>query len=194
MHRFIITLIFILLSLAFPLFAQEEGEDVQNQNGQETEENQSSESPAYSSTVPSGVDGYVILGKTSTIGWKMLDAGGDGVYVKPAMSRIYFEVGREYYIDLSNLDSAQFPLDIKSGSGDILLTQREKVSGKELEGVNASISDDGVRFTLSQSLAGRISMLRAAPYPEMVIFVMPVSEDNAEDEEKEQADTGEQEE
>jgi hypothetical protein len=37
-----------------------------------------------------------------------------------------------------------------------------------------SVSDDGIRFTLSEALADRISMFRAAPYPQMVGFISPV--------------------
>ena len=149
--------------------AQQQGQQ-QDGPAQQQEEEQG---PGYSNTVPSGVDGHVILAASGTMGWNFLESGGEGVYAKPTLSRIYFEIGGEYYLDLSNLDTAQFPIDIRDGNGNVIISQRD-VETPRIEGANVSVSDDGIRFTLSEALAERISMFRAAPYPQMVVFVSPV--------------------
>ncbi|MFW6362097.1 MAG: hypothetical protein ACOC2R_10135, partial [Spirochaetota bacterium] len=124
--------------------------------------------------VPGGVDGHVILDNQSTSGWSVIESGGEGVYTKAAMSRIYFEVGGEYYIDLSNLDNEQFSVDIRSRDGTVIATQRD-IETTEIEGANISADEDGIRFTMNEELAERMAMFRASHYPQMVGFISAVN-------------------
>lgn len=178
----VITIFFVALSFAF---AQE------NQQEQNPTEKEEQAEPAYSNTVPSGVDGHVILDNQSTSGWSIIESGGEGVYVKAGMSRIYFEVGGEYYLDLSNLDHEQIPVDIRSDSGDIIISQRD-IETPEVEGANISADEDGIRFIMNEDLAERISIFRAAPYPQMVGFISavnPEAEQEADSDEQEGGET-----
>lgn len=182
MRSRLLSIMSIFIFAAFPVISQEnQGNNQQNQTDRQGQDQQSQEEqgPAYSNTVPSGVDGHVILDNLSTVGWKIIESGGEGVYAKPAMSRVYFDIGGEYYIDLSNLDPAQFPVDIRSGGGEVIISQRD-IETPDIEGANISVSDDGIRFTMNENLAGRVSMFRAAPYPQMVGFISPVSAEAAE--------------
>lgn len=167
---FAFMLLTFLLSVV-PVIAQEEGEEADS-----------------GSAIPSGVDGYISLDNNSTESWRIIDFGGEGVYVSTGGLTVQLEVDREYYIDLSNVNSEMFPMDIKNGRGDVLISQREDIDTVEIEGIDASVDEEGIRFILNEELAQEISIFRAAPYPAMVGFLsaVVVDETAASEEENEE--------
>lgn len=161
----------------FPLPAQENGEEGAS------EELEASE--GSSAEIPSDVAGYISLDSSGTEALRIVDSGGDGVYARPEMSTVYLDVGLEYYIDLSKIDSEWLPLDIKGRRGEILISQREDLETFAGEEINASVEEDGIRFVLTEELAEKIAIFRAAPYPQMVGFIAPVFENEGPQEENE---------
>ncbi|MFO7849576.1 MAG: hypothetical protein R6V67_06425 [Spirochaetia bacterium] len=171
------TLLMALILCGLPLAAQEDEEE---------EEDSAAE-------IPSGVDGHLMLNNAGNEMWRVVDTGGDGVYIGSNMSTVYLDVGQEYYIDLSEVDSERYPLDIKSHSGEVLISQREDIETTAGEEVNASVEEDGIRFVLTEELAKEISMFRAAPYPQMVGFFSVQLEDEGTEEEDDEEEDEEEE-
>lgn len=184
MLSFVFISAFLFAFMPFFLSAQEGQEQTEGESGEQNQDRQQSqqEESRQGNTVPSGVDGYVQIQRVGATAWRIVDSGGDGVYARPEMSRVYMEVDGEYYIDVSRVNSEVYPLDIRSRTGDVLMSQRENAETPEIEGVNSSVDQDGVRFTLNENLAQRIAFFRAAPYPEMVGFISPVAADTGEGE------------
>ncbi|MFP4180470.1 MAG: hypothetical protein ACLFQW_04090 [Spirochaetaceae bacterium] len=177
-----LTLMMVVFLSSLPLvFAQED-------------EQENEESEEASAEIPSDVDGYMRLDNSGNDSLRIIDTGGDGVYARSDTSTVYLDVGQEYYIDLSNIDSERFPLDIKNRRGEILISQRDDIDKAEIEGIEASVEEEGIRFVLTEELAKEISIFRAASYPQMVGFFSPVLEDDEQQEEDEAAAEEEEEE
>ncbi len=145
--------------------------------------------------VPAGADGYVQLVAVDRQDWRIVDYGGEGVYTSRGEASFHLLEGNEYYLDLSEVDSDHYPIDVVSADGTVLLSQREDVVTSETEGVNAEADEDGISFVLTEELSDRVAMFRAAPYPAMVGFISTVSEeptqesdDEGEEQEEEQGE------
>ncbi|MFP4566103.1 MAG: hypothetical protein ACLFNX_06335 [Spirochaetaceae bacterium] len=151
---------------------------------------------AQDGDVPEGVDGYIQLIAVDREDWRVVDYGGEGVYTSRGQASIHLLEGNEYYLDLSEVDSEHYPLDVVGTDGTVLLSQREDAVTSDTEGVNAEADEDGISFVLTEELAERITMFRATPYPAMFGFITAVSEeeDEQEGEQEEEEGEGEQEE
>ncbi|MFO8065218.1 MAG: hypothetical protein ACQETQ_09835 [Spirochaetota bacterium] len=170
-----ITTALMLLLLTMPLIAQDDDE-------------------GEGGDIPSGVDGYVSFNAIEGEEWQVIDFEGEGISTATGQASFRLEVGGDYYFDLSNVDSERYPLDIISSNGKLLLSQREDAVTSDLDGVDSSADEDGVRFVLTEDLAEQISRFRAATYPQMYGFISAVPEgSHAEAEEARQQAAEEQE-
>ncbi len=136
--------------------------------------------------IPAGVDGVARLRNIDTSGWRITDVQGDGINVAGgARNQIYLAIGGRYYFDLSQVDSEQFPFEIHDRSGDIIFSQADPDGGLGRPGSDREISEDGITFTLTESLAESISRFRAATYPGMFGFIAVYDPDAVEEAEEE---------
>jgi hypothetical protein len=130
--------------------------------------------------LPGGVDGAVKLLNVGNSEWRIVDVAGDGARSGLGGAVMRLQIGGRYHIDLRSVDSSLLPLDVRSLSGRVLMSQRDGVGTMEIDGVDPEVTADGITFTFTQELAGRVASYRAAPYPAMVGFISAIpSEEDA---------------
>ncbi len=117
-------------------------------------------------------DGSVRLTNISTDSWRLDQVEGDGITVTGAhQGRVVLAIGHRYHFDLSDIDSEHMPLVIRDIAGRPIFSQENPDQGADWEGSDPEISDDGITFTLTESLAEAISGFRATTYPAMHGFI-----------------------
>lgn len=163
------------LSLAAlgPVAAQEQEQPDQ----QETEADAAQEPAAQAAQqqeqpeMPSGVDAQFTLSSTGTGEWTISSSQGSGIYADPTAAMVYLRVGGRYRVNLSGIDSEVLPVELRAMNGAVLVSQRENVETPDLGDANPEVGSEGIRFTLTESLAERLTYFRAVPYPGMVGFI-----------------------
>lgn len=100
--------------------------------------------------------------------WRVAVIEGDGIFLQGGSNALILEIGGRYVFDLSDVDSGIFPMELRDGSGEVVVSQRDEVESEGLEDADVSVSDDEIQFTLTERLASRISFYRAATYPSML--------------------------
>ncbi|MFO8042896.1 MAG: hypothetical protein R6U25_06825 [Alkalispirochaeta sp.] len=131
--------------------------------------------------------------------WRVAEIEGDGISLQGGSNALVLEIGGRYVFDLSDVDSESFPMELRDGSGQVVLSQRDEVESEALEDADVSVSEDEIQFTLTEELASRISFYRAATYPSMLGVIRTYSreaaeaaaEEAAEQAEEQDGDTGE---
>jgi hypothetical protein len=116
----------------------------------------------------------------SNSAWRVTEVEGDGASAQGGSNSLILEVGGRYVFDLSAVDSDLFPMELRDGSGAVLASQRDEEASDEFADADISISEDEIRFTLTEALAARLSFYRAATYPSMIGLIRPYSPEPAE--------------
>ncbi|SIP87309.1 hypothetical protein SAMN05920897_10149 [Alkalispirochaeta americana] len=120
-------------------------------------------------------DGVITLRNIGSEGWQVTDVQGRGVSASGVgLVRIGLEVGNRYHFDLSSVDSDLFAMEIRDRSGRVLFSQKDDDPPQGWEEAAPVITDEGITFTLTEELAGRIGTYRAVSYPAMVGFLRGV--------------------
>ncbi|MFP4331012.1 MAG: hypothetical protein ACLFP6_09860 [Spirochaetaceae bacterium] len=170
-----------------PAIVAQEAES-ENENNQQTEEEtaENGENLPTEAELAGGADGAVLLRSVDTTDWQIVSVAGEGATSAVGGSMIRLRQGGRYHLDLRAVDSEVLPVDIRSTTGSVLISQREGVGASEMDGVDIEVSDDGITFTLTEELAEQIATVRAAPYPSMISFLSVSSPDQAEETEGEE--------
>ncbi|WP_018525401.1 hypothetical protein [Alkalispirochaeta alkalica] len=123
-------------------------------------------------TVLADAEGVITFRNIGSEGWQVTDVQGRGVSASGVgLVRIGLEVGKRYHFDLSSVDSDLFAMEIRDRSGRVLFSQKDDDPPQGWEEAAPVITDEGITFTLTEELAGRIGTYRAASYPAMVGFL-----------------------
>ncbi len=141
--------------LVFPTAAQET-------DTQETEK----------AAIPAGADGVVKLVNLENSGWRITEARGEGINASGAgQTNAVLAVGGRYHFDLSAVNTDYHALDIRDRNGRVLFSQETGKAASDLGGADPEVDGEGITFTLTEELAGRIATFRAVHYPAMVGFI-----------------------
>ncbi len=170
---------------------QAQQEDQQAQSDSPAEQAEQGRPVEAKAQLPGGVDGAVKLLNVGNSEWRIIDVAGDGAQSGLGGSVMRLRVGGRYHIDLRSVDSTVLPLDLRSVSGGILISQRDGVGTLSINGVDPQVSGEGISFTLTQELSERIASYRAAPYPAMVGFISVIPRES-EQEPQEAQDEGDE--
>lgn len=135
--------------------------------------------------LPSGVDGAVRMFNIGTESWVMTDVRGDGIFTSGSgRVRLSLEVGRRYFLDLSDVDSEVYSLDIRDRSSNVIFSQYDDEISDDWQAADPIVDEDGITFTLTEELAQVIATYRARHYPAMMgivsAFIPPDGDDSAE--------------
>ena len=174
MKHSIFTVLFSLFLISGFVFAQE--------NEESNEQPDAAPAQALApAEMPSTIDGQISLLNIGTEGWRVVDVQGAGVYVASGGKTIHLEVGKRYRFDMSMVNSERYPLDMRASGGAILMTQDDQPHVVPPSNTDAEISEDGITFTFSETMANRITSFRSTAYPQMVGFITPIRTEEADE-------------